>query len=34
MELFYQVPSTGARVTLANAQLLLNIYVCKLPSDR
>lgn len=30
----YVVPSTGACLTLGNAQLLLNNYVTKLPGDR
>ncbi|GAB4816128.1 hypothetical protein N2152v2_003174 [Parachlorella kessleri] len=32
--LYYEVPATGARLTIGNAQLLLNNYVSKLPADR
>ncbi len=31
---WYEVPATGARLTMGNAQLLLNNYVSKLPADR
>ncbi len=32
--MWYEVAATGARLTLGNAQLLLNNYVAKLPADR
>ena len=30
----YEVPTTGARATLENSQVLLNGYVARLPADR